>query len=144
MITTTFIYPVFTEHLNIKFGLSIEASSILFVISMGSYFITIQFLNKISSRIGVKLTIALGLLINFLAVPFLAPLGFLPQSLVTIIFGLVILSMTGACVTIPSIVDFMDTMKNKLNIEEMAANDISSGMYELFNKLAIYNLSINI
>lgn len=134
MITTTFIYPVFSAHLLSKFGLSIEVSSVFFVISMGSYFLTLQFLNKISNKVGVKLTICIGLLINFLFVPFLAPASFLPQSLVTIILGLIIVGMTGACVTVPGIIDFMDTMKTKMKIDEMAANDVSS---------ALYNLSIN-
>ena len=35
--------------------------------------------------------------------------------------------MTGACITIPGIIDFMDTMKNKMKIEENAANDMASG-----------------
>jgi|LauGreDrversion4_2_1035121.scaffolds.fasta_scaffold645602_1 fucose permease len=127
MVSTTFIYPVFTEHLNSKFGLSIEASSVFFVISMISYFITIQYLNKLSVKLGVKLTIALGLMINFIALPFLAPVGFLPQSLVTVVIGLIVLGSTGACVTIPSIIDFMTTMKNKMGMDETVANDISSG-----------------
>jgi MFS family permease len=134
MITTTFIYPVFSEHLLNKFGLSTETSSIFFVISMFSYFLTLQFLNKISGKIGVKLTICIGLVLNFLIVPLLSPVSFLPQSLVTIIIGLIILGMTGACVTVPGIVDFMDTMKNKLDLDDLAANDVSS---------ALYNLSIN-
>jgi hypothetical protein len=50
--------------------------------------------------------------------------------------------MTGACVTIPSIIDFMSVMKNELGIDEHATNDISSGIN--YFKKAIYNLSINI
>ena len=129
MITTTFIYPVFTHHLFNKFGLSTEASSIFFVISMFSYFITLQFLNRISNKIGVKLTICVGLIFNFITVPLLAPVSFLPQNLITIVIGLTILGMTGACITVPGIVDFMDTMKNKMKIDEMAANDVSSGKF---------------
>lgn len=129
MITTTFIYPVFSEHLFIKYGLNIETSSIFFVISMFSYFLTLQFLNKINTRLGVKLTILTGLLINFIMVPFLAPVSFLPQNIILVVFGLIILGMTGACITVPAIVDFMDTMKLKMKIDEVAANDVSSGKY---------------
>jgi MFS family permease len=143
MITTTFIYPVFSEHLFIKFGLNIETSSIFFVISMISYFLTLQILNKINTRLGVKLTILTGLLINFIMVPFLAPASFLPQNILLVVFGLIILGMTGAFITIPGIVDFMDTMKIKMKLDDIAANDVSSGKIEYYY-LAIYNLSINI
>ncbi len=79
MITTTFIYPVFAIHLNKTFGLSVEKSSIFFVILMMTYFITLQYLNKISDKIGIKLTMTLGLFINSIAVLLLAPSSFLPQ-----------------------------------------------------------------
>jgi MFS family permease len=113
---------------------------------MFSYFITLQFLNRVSNTLGVKLTICIGLSINFIAVLFLSPVSFLPQSLVTIIIGLIILGMTGACVTIPSLIDFMDTMKIKMNMDENVANDVSSGMENNFFKLfiALYNLGVNI
>ena len=39
--------------------------------------------------------------------------------------------MTGACITIPGIVDLMDIMKNKLHVDENSANDMASGMYNL-------------
>ena len=126
MITATFFYPVFTEHLNIKFGLSIEVSSIFFVISMASYFATIQYLNKISSKFGVKFTIVIGLFINFLSVPLLSPANFLPQNLFTVILGLIILGATGACITIPSIIDIINSLRS--HMQENSANDISSGM----------------
>ncbi len=43
--------------------------------------------------------------------------------------GLIILGVTGAFITIPAIVDFMDTLKEKFKIEENAANDMSSALF---------------
>jgi hypothetical protein len=42
--------------------------------------------------------------------------------------GLVILGITGAFITIPAIVDFMDVMKNRMCIEDASANDTASGI----------------
>lgn len=79
MISGSFIYPVFTNHLNINFGISIEVCSFFYGISMTTYFITLQFLNKLSSKLGYKLTISIGMFINFIGVLFLAPIDILPQ-----------------------------------------------------------------
>ena len=124
-ITTTFIFPVFTEHLRNKFGLSIEQASFFFIITISSYFLTIQYLNKLSSKIGLKLTIAAGLFLNFIAIPFLSPLFFLPQSLIIVCLGQTILGLTGALINVPGIVDYMNTLENLM--DKYTANDYSSG-----------------
>lgn len=79
MVSGTFIYPVFTTHLNATYGIGVELSSLFFVIMMVSYFITLQFLNDLSEKLGTKLTITLGLTINCFAVLLLAPVKFMPQ-----------------------------------------------------------------
>ena len=73
MIASTFFYPIFTIHLLNKFNLSIETSSIFFVISMISYFIMLQFLNEITEKFGSKNTIIIGLILNAIAVLLLGP-----------------------------------------------------------------------
>ncbi len=45
-----------------------------------------------------------------------------------IAIGLVILGLAGAFITIPGIVDLMDSIKTEMNISESSANDISSGI----------------
>lgn len=45
--------------------------------------------------------------------------------------GLIILGITGAFITIPGIIDFMDTIKMDDNINENSANDIASGIFIL-------------
>ncbi len=127
MTSTSFVYPVFTKHLSTKFGISVEVASIFFIITMVSYFIALQFLNDFSNKVGVKLTISIGLLLNVVFTPFLAPVRILPQNIFIIIFGFIILGITGACITVPGIVDFMDSMKNKMGIDEAVANDVAGG-----------------
>jgi hypothetical protein len=41
---------------------------------------------------------------------------------------LIILGIALACVTIPGIVDFMNTMKNKMEMDVNVTNDIASGI----------------
>lgn len=57
------------------------------------------------------------------------------RNIFTVVIGLIVLGFGGACITIPAIVDLMDTMKTSLKIEEDTANDLSS---------AVYNLGINL
>lgn len=73
MIASTFFYPILTLHLLNKFNLSIETSSIFFVISMISYFIMLQFLNELSNRFGSKNIIIAGLILNAFAVLLIGP-----------------------------------------------------------------------
>ena len=128
MASFSFIYPVFSNHLFTKFGVGVEASSIFFVIAMFTYFIMIKFLNKVS-RASMKLLITIGLAVNAFSVLFLGPVSFLPQSILVIIIGLSFLGASGGCITVPALIDLIDTLKNNLNIDENAANDISSGKF---------------
>jgi hypothetical protein len=82
MISKSFFYPTFTTYLMAKFGLSMEATSIFFVLNMVSYIIVLQFLNKITLKFGLKLSIAIGLFVGCIAVLFLPPIGLLPQYII--------------------------------------------------------------
>lgn len=118
-----------------KFGMSIEGSSIFFIIHISSYFAVLNFIHLITSRIGIKLTITLGLLLNFLGSLFLPPITILPQIPATIIFGLILLGCPSAFINVSSICDLIDLLKNSnLNLDENSANDMAS---------AIYNLGLN-
>ncbi len=44
-----------------------------------------------------------------------------------IVIGLIILGITGAFITIPGIVDFMDAIKIETKMNESSANDVASG-----------------
>lgn len=79
MISTTFFLPIFAHHLIEKFGLTVEQSSIFFIINMISYFIVLQFLNEVNNVFGLKLTMTVGLFINSLGVLLIHPIDFLPQ-----------------------------------------------------------------
>jgi hypothetical protein len=79
MISKTFFYSTFTTHLMGQYGLSVEMSSVFFVINMVSYVIVLQFLNKITLKFGLKLTLAIGLLVSFTSVLLLPPIGIFPQ-----------------------------------------------------------------
>ena len=142
MASFSFIYPVFSNHLLTKYGIGVETSSLFFVIAMFTYFIMIKFLNKVS-RASMKLLITVGLSVNACSVLFLGPVSFLPQSIFVIVMGLALLGASGGCITVPSLIDLIETLKNELNLDENAANDISSGNFN-FLILALFNLALNI
>jgi hypothetical protein len=124
--SSSYIYPVFSNHLLLKYGIGIEISSIFFVITMFSYFVLLQFLNKLY-KYGMKQLISIGLFLNGISVLFLAPVSFLPQGIILIIIGLSVVGAAGGFITVPGLIDLINTLKNDLNIEEEASNDISSG-----------------
>lgn len=131
----TFYYPTFTNHLMDNYGLSIESASFFFVISMFSYFALIKYLNSITHRLGLKLTIVIGLFFLFLGVLLLPPIPIFPKSTVTIIIGLTMLGVSGAAINVPAICDLIETLKaSSMRMDHNQANDMAS---------AIYNLGLN-
>lgn len=133
--TRTFFYPTFTNHLIEKFGLSIEISSIFFVLNITSYFVALHYINRITDKIGLKMTLVIGLFLLFLGALFLAPISILPQSIITIIIGLVILGIPEALISVSAICDLNQFFKTcKMKLDDATANDISS---------AIYNFALN-
>ena len=134
-IAQTYYFPSLTYHLTNKWHLSIESSSLFFMIGMAAYFIGLQILNKILNNFGLILTILLGQIVIILGAPFVYPLKFLPQNIISIIFGLALLGISGAFTCVAVIIIYGKIAK-KINSElnENSINDISS---------AVFNLGIN-
>jgi len=78
-ITKTFYFPTLSNHLQTKFGLNLETASIFFVIDMIMYVVTLNVLNSIINKIGLKLTMLIGITLNIFTVLFLPPIDFLYQ-----------------------------------------------------------------
>ena len=134
-IAQTYYFPSLTYHLTGKWNLSIEASSLFFMIGMAAYLIILQILQKILGNLGLILTILLGQIIIIFGPPFVYPLEFLPQSIISIIFGLALLGASGAFTCVAVIIQYGKIAKNVDNLlDEFSANDIAS---------AVFNLGIN-
>lgn len=78
-LTKTFYLPTLVNHLYTKFGLDVEVSSLFFVADMVTYLITLQFLNSVIEKLGLKMTMLSAVIFNSVTVLFLPPLDFLPQ-----------------------------------------------------------------
>ena len=134
-IAQTYYFPSLTYHLINKWSLNIELSSLFFMIPMASYFIGLQILNKILSNFGLKLTILLGQIVIIIGAPFVYPIFFLPQSIISIIFGLCLLGISGTFTCVAVIIEYGKISKGiNDNLNESSINDISS---------AVFNLGIN-
>ena len=133
--SVNFYYPVIGEHLSKYYKLSLETSSIFFDIQILSYFLSFYFVSPIFNSFGSKLTISFGLLINSFFVTFLFPGNLFPRNLLIIIIGMILLGPAQALVNIPSMEDYLNTLKFYFDFEDNDANDISS---------MLYNLSINL
>lgn len=129
MISTTFIFPVFTVHLNKTFGLRVEITSMFFVFQIIGYCIALQILNPINLRFGNKITMIIGLCINLVGVLLLCPVSFIPQNWLMVVTGMTIIGFGGVLITIPGIIDIMNILKEKLKLDEQQANDNASAMY---------------
>lgn len=79
MMSTSFIFPVFSTHLFNTFGLRVEIASLFFVFEIIGYCIGLKFLSFITELIGNKYTIMLGLVINTFSVLLLCPVFFIPK-----------------------------------------------------------------
>jgi fucose permease len=79
MIGKSFFFPTFTNYLTTNFDISIEGSSVFFVVNMATYLLMLQFLNSITQRLGLKLTLTLGMGLIFIGVLFLPPIDILPK-----------------------------------------------------------------
>ena len=131
-IANTYYFPSLTYHLTRKWNLSVEISSLFFMIAMGTYFVLLSVLNKIIKNLGLIVTLLLGQIVIFFGAPFVYPLEFLPQSLFSIIFGLILLGSSAAFTCVPVIIQYQNVAK-KINksINAETANDISSAFFNL-------------
>ena len=135
-IAQTYYFPSLTYHLTEKWNLSIEASSLFFIVGMAAYLIVLQILQKILGSFGLILTIFLGQIVIILGAPFVYPLGYLPQSLLSIIFGLALLGSSGAFTCVAVIIQYGKIAKSiSPLIDDSTSNDIAS---------AVFNLGINV
>lgn len=79
MISTSFIFPVFSTHLFQKFNLRVELTSVFFVFEIVGYVIGMQLLERITKALGNKLTMIIGMIVNMGCVLLLCPVSFFPQ-----------------------------------------------------------------
>ncbi len=79
MLSKTFSGPLIFNHIINTYGISLEQASKLSSFSFVSYYITIYYIDRIINKFGTKMTIAVGILINFIAVNLLFPISLFPQ-----------------------------------------------------------------
>ena len=136
MIISSYYFPCLTNHLTNNYNLSISTSSLFFVIPTISYIFILQFLDSLTSKFGIYVTFSSGLIIISLGPLFLYPCSPIPQSIISIIIGFLLIGVGSAPVFIPGLVALSKNIRIiDPNIDELTANDISS---------AINNLTIDI
>ena len=136
MTSVTFCVPCLTYHLISNYSISVSVSSLFFIAPMVPYVIISQFLDKISSKLGIYFTFALGLIISGISSLFIYPVPPLPHSVISILIGLFILGIGGVPVFIPGMVMLSKNIKKiDESIDEMSANDIASALNNLFMEL---------
>lgn len=136
LLSNTFYFPSLTNHLMVKWGLSVESASLFFVFNMVVYFIGLQFLDKFTNLFGMSFTIWVGVVFIFIGPLFVYPMEFLPQVLVSIVFGLSLLGLSGAAINVPCLMQLNQyVLQRNPDTDENSVNDISS---------AIYNFGVNL
>ena len=132
MIDITFYYPCLTNHLTHNYNLSISTASLFFVIPVISYITILQFLDSITAKFGIYITLSFGLIFSVISPIFLYPCPPIPKSLISIIIGFLIVGVGSAPVFVPGLVALSKNIRKiDKNIDELSANDISSAINNL-------------
>ena len=78
---------------------------------MLTYFITLQFLDAVTNRLGFILTIWVGIILIMVGALFVCPIDFLPQFLICIILGLAMIGASGAAINVPCLMEMGRLLK---------------------------------
>ena len=136
IIVTTFYFPCLTNHLTKKYNLSISISSLFFVVGMIFYMIILQFLIKITKKLGMHGTQCLGILMTSIGCLFIYPVPPIPQNIISILFGLCLTGGAGAPINVPALINLSkDLKKYNKNLDDFIASDIASTLYTIVNDM---------
>ena len=136
IIVTTFYFPCLSNHLIQKYGLSVSISSLFFIVGMVFYMLFLQVLTKITKKYGMHGTPCIGLLMTAIGSLFIYPVPPLPQSIISILFGLCMAGGAGAPINVPALINLSkDLKKYNPNLDEFTANDIASSLYTIVNNI---------
>ena len=130
-----FYEPVLGNHLYEIYKISNRVYSIFLDIQVVANFLSVNFSNKIISKIGCKLSISLGLFMTFIGVNLLGPINYLPNSVYFTIFGLILLGPCEVIISLSSVEDYINTIVYDLKYKRDEANDIASSVYSLSTSL---------
>ena len=136
IIVTTFYFPCLTNHLSQHFNLSVSVSSLFFVVGMIFYMIILQFLSKITKKLGMHGTESLGILMTALGCLFIYPVPPIPKHIISILLGLCLTGGAGAPINVPALINLSkDLKKYDPNLDEFVASDIASTLYTIVNDM---------
>ena len=132
MISVTFFMPCLTLHLIKNYSVSVSIASLFFITPIIPYMIILQYLDRISAKLGIYLTFALGLILSGISSLFIYPVSPLPHSFISIIIGFLLMGVGSVPVFIPGLVMLSKNIKTiDESIDEMSANDIASAINNL-------------
>jgi Na+/melibiose symporter-like transporter len=136
IIVTTFYFPCLTYHLTQNFGLSFSISSLLFIVGMMFYMVILQFLTKITNKLGMQGTPCLGLLMTAIGCLFIYPVPPIPKSIISVIFGLCMVGGAGAPINVPALINISKLLRTyNPTLDDFTANDIASTLYSIVNDI---------
>jgi len=129
--TINFFFPSIIKHLSQYYNKKITESIIFFSIQIISFYLCLPFIRKIKNFFGSKLTISIGLFINFIFTNFIYPANFLPHKIIIIIIGLIFIGFSESLITISSIDDFIILLISEFKYNINLSNDYASALYNL-------------
>ena len=136
IIVTTYYFPCLSNHLIQNYGLSISTSSLFFIVGMVFYMFFLQFLTKITKKFGMHGTPCLGLLMTAVGCLFIYPVPPIPQSIISILFGLCMAGGAGAPINVPALINLSRDLKiYDPTLDEFTSNDVASTLYTVVNNI---------
>lgn len=132
MINVTFYYPCLTYHLINNYLVSVSIVSLFFITPIIPYMVILQFLDRLSAKLGIYLTFTFGFIFLGISSIFIYPVPPLPQSIIITVIGFLMLGVGSVPVFIPGLVMLSENIKKIDNsIDDMSANDIASAINNL-------------
>ena len=98
--------------------------------------VVLQFLTKITNKIGMQGTPCLGLIMTAVGCLFIYPVPPIPKSIISIIFGLCMTGGAGAPLNVPALINLSKYLKiYEPTLDDFTANDIASTLYSIVNDI---------
>lgn len=124
-----FFEPILENYLMKKYNFSSFLISIYFDIPIITFLIGIYLINPFLEKYGTKFQISIGLFLMSISLLIIAPINFLPQNYIITAIGFFLLGLFEAPTIIPTMEDFLITLKEYNKYSEEYCTDLASAFF---------------
>ena len=124
-----FFEPILENYLMKKYNFSTFLISIYFDIPVVTFFLGIYLINPFIEKYGTKFQISIGLFLMSISLLIIAPINILPQNYIITAIGFTLLGFFEAPTIIPTMEDFLISLKECNKYSEEYCTDLASAFF---------------